>query len=265
MCMQSMREITTVSELRAVCDDDALVMWAAQDLRATRPSWRRARAWRRGDAVVVASPYLSCRDRLTVYGPVDDLAPLVRHVLAEVGPSFRPVGSAELMEELVRALPELTLVRTFGWMQTDRPPTRAASGTGPAATVRWLESRWAAPVAELLAEEFPRSHARPGLVGVRRWAGALTSDGVLAAVTADAWSTGSVGFLAGVAARAALRGQGYAGAVVRLVVDTLVAEHGRAALMVDTANKAAVALYRRCGMTWRTLAAAFVGSGQLAA
>ncbi|HZC25474.1 MAG TPA: GNAT family N-acetyltransferase [Actinopolymorphaceae bacterium] len=269
--MRSLREITSLAELRRGCADDGLVMWAAQGLVPG------VRAWRRGDAVAVASPYLSCRDRLAVYGPAADGSGLVAEALAVVGPTYRLIGPADLVGEVAGRITGLEVTRTFGWMETDRPaaastappeptapPARTPEGTYAADGARWLDPHWSSPVAELLAEAYPESYARPGLVGVRRWAGAITPDGALAAVTADAWSAPDVGYVAGVATREPLRGRGYAAAAFRLAVDTLVAERGRVALMVNAANRPAVALYRRCGLTWRTLAAAGVAMSRVA-
>ncbi|MEQ4208067.1 GNAT family N-acetyltransferase [Actinopolymorpha sp. B9G3] len=266
--MQMSHEITSMAELRRSCSGDGLLLWASQGLPPGRPGRRpghgvrRVRAWRRGDAVAVAAPFLSCRDRLAIHGPADQVAPLVRDVLAEVGTTFRLIGSKDLVAAVADRIDELALLRTFGWMETDRPAIRTAGGSRqPAEVARWLDWSWSAPVAELLAETYPGSYARPGLAGVRRWAGAVPSDGILAAVAADAWSAPDVGYIAGVVVRTQLQGQGYAAAAFRLVLDTLVAEHGRAALMVAAENAPAVRLYRQCGLSWRSLAAAGVVSG----
>ncbi|MET9019835.1 GNAT family N-acetyltransferase [Actinopolymorpha sp. NPDC004070] len=247
-------EVRSTGELRSCADDDTLVLWAAQGFGPG------VRGWRRGDAVAVASPGLSRRDRLAVHGPPDLVVPLVAEVLTEVGPTYRPIGSAALVEAVAGQVPGLSLAgKGFGWMQTSRPsPSPRPDGAG------WLElgrSGLATTVTDLLAEAHPESYATPGVPGVRRWAGAWaeTSEGrTLAAVAADAWSAPEVGYVAGVGARSALRGRGYAAAAFGLVLDTLVAEHGRAGLMVETANTAAVGLYRRCGLSWRPLAAAAV-------
>ena len=264
MFMQ-LREIATVDELRHACAGDGLLMWAAQGFAPDARGWQRVRAWRRGDAVAVASPYLSCRDRLAVHGPANQVGPLVGEVLPETGPTFRPIGPAALVEALADRVSGLEVVHRFGWMETARPTRRSARVSGAADDVGWLDAAQAAPVAELLAEVYPASYARPGLPGVRRWAGAVGPDGALAAVTADAWSSPDVGYVAGVASRVALRGRGYASAAFRLAVDTLVAEHGRVALMVAAGNDAAVGLYRRAGFVWRTLAAARVVAAPRAA
>ena len=242
-----MWEVRTTDELRQACDDDALLVWAAQDFGPG------VRAWRRGDAVAVASPFLSCRDRLAVRGPVRQVAALVRDVLPELGPTYRPVGDAGLVGALPGQVPDLRLVRTFGWMETDSPARAAAQ-----APARWLEARQWSQVAELIQDAYPRSYARPGLAGVRRWAGSLDGEGRVAAVTAEAWSASGIGFLAGVVTRPSARRQGHGAAAFGLALDTLVHEYGRAGLMVASDNHAARTMYARMGMRWRDLGAASV-------
>ncbi|WP_260328022.1 GNAT family N-acetyltransferase [Streptomyces sp. Ag109_O5-1] len=55
------------------------------------------------------------------------------------------------------------------------------------------------------------------------------------------------------------RGRGPAAAGPRFVVDALVRDHGRAALMVDADNPAAIAVYERVGMRGCLFGAAGVG------
>lgn len=52
------------------------------------------------------------------------------------------------------------------------------------------------------------------------------------------------------------RGRGHAEAACRLVLDSLLRRTGRAALMVDADNQAAIRLYRRLGLHWRDVSAA---------
>ncbi|TDC84726.1 GNAT family N-acetyltransferase [Nonomuraea deserti] len=125
---------------------------------------------------------------------------------------------------------------------------------GEVGVVGWLDEGESARVAALLAAEAPSSYAVPGLAGVRRWAGVRVG-GELAAVAADAWSAPTVGLLAGVATRARHRGRGLAGRVCRWVSRELVAVYGRAALMVDDDNPAAIRVYERLGYRRRRVAA----------
>lgn len=76
------------------------------------------------------------------------------------------------------------------------------------------------------------------------------------AVTAIAWPAPDVGYLAAVAVHAEARGRGFGAAVCGFVLAEALARHGAAALMVDEWNHAAIRLYRRLGMTYRTLTAA---------
>ncbi|WP_344577782.1 GNAT family N-acetyltransferase [Nonomuraea roseoviolacea] len=230
------RELRSVAELRAACGDDDLPVWAAQNLTGG------ARAWALGEAVVGAAPRVSRRDRVGVWGDPADAAELVRHALAELGPSYRPFGEAGLMAEVAARIDGLEVAGGFSWMSLPGGPgTTDADGE-----VEWLGGESEGEVSALLAEHAPTSYAVPGAPGVRRWAGTRVR-GRLAAVAADAWSAPSVGFLAGVATVRELRGRGLAERVCRWVTRRLVAAHGRAALMVDDDNPAAIGVYERLG------------------
>ncbi|MEU7886719.1 GNAT family N-acetyltransferase [Microbispora bryophytorum] len=259
-----MRELVSEAEVVAASGDDDLVVWAAQGMRPG------VRAWAYGDAVAVASPAASRRDRLVVRGTAGGtaarLVPLVRHALAEAGPSYRPLGDAALIEQVVAAVPELEPAAGFSWMGTEKlaPPRQEVTGpevTGAErayreGTASWLVDSAAPEVAALLAAANPGSYAVPGLPRVRRWAGVRDGgSGALLAVAADAWSAPTVGLLAGVATAAPARGRGLGERVCRFVASALLAEHGRAALMVDDSNRAAVVVYERLGFARRRVAA----------
>ncbi|GAA2973917.1 hypothetical protein GCM10010483_17490 [Actinokineospora diospyrosa] len=222
---------------------DALVRWGAQGLRPG------VRAWRDGDAVVVACPDLSRRHRLLVHGTGGQLLGLVRHALAVVGQDYRPLGDDKTVAEVVAEFAEIELLDNFWWMDTVDP-------TGVIGTARWLTEDATDEVRGLIDSEYPGSYAKPGGTGVRRWAGVRDAHGALVAVAADAWSAPEVGFLAGVITAPAARGRGHAVAVCGLAIDTLVTETGRAALMVDSWNDAARTLYTKLGLASRPIAAA---------
>ncbi|TLF45976.1 hypothetical protein FE391_46610, partial [Nonomuraea sp. KC401] len=107
------RELRSAAEVRAACGGDDLVVWAAQGLRAG------ARAWALGDAVAAACPQVSRRDRLAVLGGAAQATELVRHALAELGPSYRPLGEVALMREVSGRLPGLEVAGEFSWMSLD--------------------------------------------------------------------------------------------------------------------------------------------------
>ncbi|HWD79298.1 MAG TPA: GNAT family N-acetyltransferase [Kribbella sp.] len=236
-----MREIRTPAELESASGGDPIIGWAAQGLAAG------VRCWSAGDAVAVASPDVSKHDRLAVVGPVEDAVRLVTGVLAEAGPTYRPFGDEELIRALAERVPGLRFSAAFGWMDADQVPDVTTSAT-------WLDGD--SGVEELLSEASPSSYAWPGHPGVRRWA-ALTGDrGELLSIAADAWSAPNVGFLAGVASHPVARGKGLSRQVCGFVTAELVKSYGRAALMVDRDNAAAIAVYRRLGYTYRRVAAA---------
>ncbi|GGO63372.1 GNAT family N-acetyltransferase [Nonomuraea cavernae] len=244
-----MRELTSPDRVRAACGDDDLLVWVAQGLTGG------ARAWALGDAVVAAAPGVARGDRLAVWGGVADAVELVRYALAEVGPSFRPLGGAELVAEVASKVEGLEVSGAFSWMSLpggsftrgDGVVRAGGARSGVAAgEVGWLGPEVDGEVAALLAEAAPRSYAVPGGAGVRRWAG-LRVEGRLVAVAADAWSAPSVGLVAGVATAVAWRGRGLAERVCRWVSGELVAAHGRVALMVDDDNPSAIGVYERIG------------------
>ncbi|WP_440066643.1 GNAT family N-acetyltransferase [Streptosporangium sp. OZ121] len=243
------------AEVARACAGDPLVLWGAQ---AMGPG---VRAWALGEAVAVACPDLNRRDRLTVCGPAGAVSTLVRWALEEVGPSYRMVGERALVEEVIARDARLRVLGTFEWMDTPAGAPGAAltpppgQGAGPGG-VGWLPSDQEGQVSALLARAAPSAWAVPGVAGVRRWAGVRDEGGHLVAVAADAWSCPPVGFVAGVATAPAVRGRGYGERVCRFVLGELAAAHERVALMVDTGNHAAIALYERLGLRGRPLAAA---------
>jgi ribosomal protein S18 acetylase RimI-like enzyme len=83
--------------------------------------------------------------------------------------------------------------------------------------------------------------------------------GSLTATAADAWSTPTVGFLAGVSVSESARGAGRGRDVCHFVLEDLLAVYGRASLMVHTWNTAAIRTYIGLGMSWRLLGSAWIG------
>ena len=255
--MRPVRAIDDHDELVALCGGDTLCLWAAQGLDG------RSRAWASEDgrALAVAGPGISRRDRLAVHGPAGAAVPLVREVLGEVGPTYRPLGRPAPIRALAGALPELVIGKSFGWMETQAaaPSGRTEDdGTGEQAA-RWLGDDELPEAAALLEAANPGSDAMPGLPGVERWAGVRDRAGRLTATAALAWSAPAVGFMAGVAVRTDTRGRGLGRAVGDFVLAAALARHGGAALMVDAWNQAAIRLYQSLGMHYRPVLAAFVG------
>ncbi|GAA3819198.1 hypothetical protein GCM10022226_44620 [Sphaerisporangium flaviroseum] len=240
------RELTRLDDLVAACGDDVFVMWAAQGMAPG------VRVFTSGEAVAVASPSLSRRDRLAVGGPLVGVVPLVRHALAEVGPSYRPVGEEALVRGLAERIDRLRFSAAFDWMDTSGP------APGDPGKAGWLSGDDLPDVTAMLAGANPDSYAVPGVPGVRRWAGVRTDAGALASVGAEAWTAPGVGFIAGVATAEQERGRGHAESVCRFLLTTLLAEQGRVALMVDSWNRSAIAVYERLGMRRWGVAAAHV-------
>ncbi|NUS12880.1 MAG: GNAT family N-acetyltransferase [Streptomyces sp.] len=194
-------------------------------------------------------------DRLVVTGPPSDAIPLVRDVLAEVGPGYRSFGDRGVIDALVLADPRLRPSPGFGWMDRTGSPAVPPDGTA-----RWLEPGAAPAVTALLDLAFPDSYAYPGRPGAGdRWAGILPDDGSGAplAVAALAWCSPTVGLLAGVATAPAARGRGLGRRVCAYVLAEALAAYGTAALIVDDSNTAALRLYRSLGLAYRPLRAAY--------
>ncbi|WBP89580.1 GNAT family N-acetyltransferase [Kitasatospora cathayae] len=191
-----MEEFRNLGDVREAAAGDGHLLWAAQG----RPDGRLGsgvRAWRHGSALAVASPDLSRRDRLAINGDPDDAAHLVRHLLGELAPTYRPVGDAPLINALIDRIPGLTPLREFFWMETSTVPD------SPAAGVEWLDEVAVKEAASLFDRFFPDSFARPDDGGAHRWAGIVDSPGNGAppeplAVAADVWAAADCGFLAGV-------------------------------------------------------------------
>ncbi|MEU5694891.1 GNAT family N-acetyltransferase [Actinosynnema sp. NPDC020468] len=146
-----------------------------------------------------------------------------------------------------------------GWTPPIADALRPDPGARPASAAPAEDVRWLAPdewggVESLLRKANPHTYVWPHEPGPRRWAGVHVAGGVVA-VGADAWSADGVGFVAGVATLPDHRGRGFSTAVCAFLTDVLLAEHGTCALMVDGANAAAIAVYRRLGYVYRSVTA----------
>ncbi|WP_327693479.1 GNAT family N-acetyltransferase [Streptomyces sp. NBC_00459] len=252
-----MEELARLSDIEQAAAGDGHLVWAAQG-QGGDGLGSGVRAWCHGAALAVASPNPQ-QDRLAVKGDGVDVAVLVRRILEEIGPSYRVLGEAALIDALVGQLPNLAPVHNFFWMEATSPSGAAAAG------VRWLNAREEKETASLFDRFFPDSYAQPGRAGMRRWAGVVGEvDGSVGAkplaVAADAWSAAGCGFMGGVVTHPAARGRGLARAVCGFVVDALVNQHGRAALMVLTGNAPAIATYERLGMAKRLFGAAHIAA-----
>ena len=248
-----MRELDSRQAVADASGGQPMAVWAAGRLG------HGGRAWAQGCATLVAAPDLSLRDRAVVTGPADDVVALVRHAWARLGRSFRPYGAPPLIAELRRRIPGLRPITPFGWMDTPAgaPPTPPVGPpVGPANEVRWLADDELSEAADLVTRVYPSSYARPGVPGVRRWAGIRDAHGRLVATGADAWSAPAVGFVSGVVTHPDVRGTGLGARLCAFLVSTLLAEHGTVALMVDDWNTQAIRLYGRLGLTYRPIAAA---------
>jgi hypothetical protein len=242
------RELIRPADLVAVTRDDLMIFWAVQGMRPG------VRVFTCGDAVAVACPALARRDRLVVAGPLGHAVPLVRHALAEVGDTYRPLGTERLIRGLTERIATLGFAAAFDWMRTATP------APGDCGTATWLSAGDDPEISALLAGVNPGSYAAPGIAGVRRWAGVRTGAGVIASVAADAWSTPGAGFVAGVATGAGEQRRGHAETVCRFLINALLAEHGHVALMVDSWNHTAIGVYHRLGLTRHPVAAARVST-----
>jgi GNAT superfamily N-acetyltransferase len=242
-----MRAIDDHDELVALCGGDTLCRWVAQGLDG------RGRAWASADgrALAVAGPGVSRRDRIAVSGPAASVVPLVREVLHEVGPTYRPLGDPPLIDAIAGAVPGLVTGKAFGWMERTAagPPGDAGRGA------RWLRDADLPEAAALL--EGTGSDAMPGVPGVERWAGVRDDEGRLVALAALGWSAPSVGLVAGVAVHPDARRRGLGRAVCGFVIAEALRRYGCAALMVDAGNEAAIGLYRGLGMSHRPTLAAY--------
>jgi ribosomal protein S18 acetylase RimI-like enzyme len=215
-------------------------MWAAQGLLAG------GSAWASEGAVVVSCPALGGRDRLIVSGPAGPAASLVRAVLDSLGPSYAVSGDPPLMTALLARIISLEPRGFFGWMDCIRRPL-----CRPVHDARWLSRQEWQAADQVLTVADPKSFARPGVPGVSRWAGITDRAGALTSIAADAWSAPGLGFVAGLAVVPEARRTGQGRDVGAFVLNSLMAVHGRVAMMVRHSNEAVIGIYAGLGLTYR--------------
>lgn len=223
---------------------DPLLAWTAQD---GRPG---VTIWQRHDAAAVASSNLAHRDRLAVLGTASAVTALLHEILPDLGPTYRPIGDLHLIADIITRHPGLAPGPRCTWMELAHPlPPPPAGPDSP----RWLNQP-DEHVAALLSEAYPDSYAWPGQPGVTRWAG-IHHNGRLVAAAADAWSTHSVGYLAGLATHPEHRRKHLATHLCQFITADLMTTRGRAALFTAPGSHAET-LYRRLGFRPRALASA---------
>ena len=249
-----MRTVDDHDEMVALCGGDTLCLWAAQGPGGG------SRAWVSDDGrgFAVAGAGISLRDRLAVRGPAEAVVPLVRDVLPEVGPTFRPLGDRSVVEAVIDGVPGLVVGKSFGWMHSTATAGSTRTGRPRTSAARWLADAELGEATALLEAVFPTSNAKPGVPGVECWAGIRDDDGRLTALAALAWSAPDVGLITGVAVHPDVQGKGLGREVCDFILSAALTRHGNAGLMVDAWNQAAIRLYQRLGMAYRPVLAAYV-------
>lgn|SRR5215469_1446480 len=245
-----LQQLGSRGEIAEASGADPQCMWAAQGLLAG------GAAWALGGAVAVACPALCGRDRLIIRGSATAATSLVLAIRDAVGPAYALIGDPPIMTALLARIPWLEPRGFFGWMDCIRRPT-----CKPAHQARWLSRQEWSAADQLLSIAYPKSYARPGLPGVSRWAGITDFAGSLTSIAADAWSSPGLGFLAGLAVAPEARRTGQGRDVSAFVLRSLLAVHGRVAMMVQNADPTSIAKYAELGLTYRNQQILGVRSG----
>lgn len=235
-----LEQLRSRGEVAEASGADPQCMWAAQRLLTG------GTAWAAGGAVLVACPALCGRDRLIVRGPAAAAASLVRAVFDAIGSSYAVIGDPPLMGSLLARITWLEPRGFFGWMDCIRRPS-----CRPVHQARWLSRQEWSAANQVLSVAYPKSFARPGVTGVSRWAGITDLAGSLTSTAADAWSSPGLGFVAGLAVVPAARRTGQGRDVTAFVLKSLMAVHGRVAMMVQNSGETAIARYAELGLTYR--------------
>lgn len=240
MTVRVLQQLRSRGEVAEASGADPQCMWVAQGLLAG------GAAWALGGAVLVACPALCGRDRVVVRGPAGAAASLVRAAVDALGPSYAIIGDPPLMTALLARINWLEPRAFFGWLDCIRRPS-----CRPVHQARWLSRQEWRAADQVLDVAYPKSRVRPGVPGVSRWAGITDLAGSLTSVAADAWSSPGLGFLAGLAVVPEARRTGQARDVSAFVLKSLLAMHGRVAMMVQQSDEPAIARYVELGMTYR--------------
>lgn len=234
------QQLRTRGEVAEASGADPQCMWAAQGLLSGGGAWAKA------GAIVVGCPALSGRDRLIVHGSAAPAADLVHVAIEALGPGYAVIGDPPLMKSLLSRITWLEPRGYFGWMDGISRPRH-----DPVHQARWLSRQEWGAADTVLSLAYPDSFARPGGPGVSRWAGIRDAAGSLTSIAADAWSTPGLGFVAGLAVVPAARRTGQGRDVCAFVLESLLAAHGRVAMMVRDWNEAAISIYAGLGLTYR--------------
>jgi ribosomal protein S18 acetylase RimI-like enzyme len=238
--VRHIQRLRSLGEVAEASRADPQCIWAAQGLLAG------GAAWASDGAVVVGCPALSGRDRLIARGPSGPAADLVRVAVDALGPDYALIGDPPLMTSLLTRISWLEPRGFFGWMDGISRPRRR-----PVHKARWLSRQEWRAADRVLSVAYPESFARPGIPGVSRWAGIADRTGSLTSIAADAWSAPGLGFVAGLAVVPEARRTGQGRDVCAFVLDSLLAAHGRVAMMVRDWNEAAIAIYADLGLAYR--------------
>ena len=235
-----LEQLRSRGEVAEASGADPQCMWAAQGLLMGGAAWAFA------GAVAVACPALCGRDRLIVRGPAAAAASLVRAIRDAIGPTYALIGDPLLMTALLGRVTWVEPRGFFGWMDCIRRPT-----CRPVHEARWLARQEWSAADQVLSVAYPRSSARPGVPGVSRWAGITDLAGSITSIAADAWSSPGLGFVAGLAVVPAVRRTGQGRDVTAFVLKSLMAMHGRVAMMVQNSDETSIARYAELGLTYR--------------
>lgn len=239
------RRLAGVEELRALAPTDPYVQLQTDPEQVTS-------TWAGDDGAlgwVVGSRRVPGRGHFITLGPDAAAMALLVGVLAELGDAIGSVSIPQGSAGLLPASYALEPANDWEWFATAAPPPPQPAEE----RVDWLtdsDAAVAAEIVELLRAHSGRHDAEPGQEHARRWCGVRDHDGRLAAVAAHTELRPDVPFLASVATRADVRGQGLGAAVTAWVTRRLLAEgNGWVTLGMYSDNAVARRIYQRLGFT----------------